>query len=367
MVKAQVLAGGRGKGKFTNGFQGGVHAASSSQEVEELASKMLGNKIITKQTGAAGKICNQVLVVERLMCDKETYFAIMMDRGRQTPMIVASSEGGVDIETTAKTNPDAIVTMPVDIITGVTEDMAKELASKMKFSPEAQPRAQQLILNMWKTFVGADATQVEINPLSETKDHNVLAMDAKLGFDDNADFRQKGIFEMRDKSQEDPDEVLASSYGLNFIKLDGTIGCLVNGAGLAMATMDIIKLYGGEPANFLDVGGTANPDSIKEAFGLILNDPKISAIFVNIFGGIVRCDDIAKGLVGVVKDSNIKVPIVARIQGTNEAEARKILSDSKMKIFSIPDLDQAAEKVCQVSKEYQDAHKYEHSFRICFR
>ncbi|KAI7341171.1 Succinate--CoA ligase [Hortaea werneckii] len=311
---------------------------------------MIGHKLITKQTGERGRICNSVLIVERKFARREFYLAVLMDRATQGPVIVASSQGGMDIETVAKEQPEAIITTKVDIHKGVTDEMAHEIASKLGFSEQCVPQAQDTIQKLYKIFMEKDATQIEINPMSETSDHQVLCMDAKLNFDDNADFRQEEVFSWRDVSQEDADEVKAAKSGLNFIKLDGDIGCLVNGAGLAMATMDIIKLNGGQPANFLDVGGGATPEAIKEAFELITSDPKVTAIFVNIFGGIVRCDDIAKGLVNVVDQMNLRLPVVARLQGTNVEAAQKVINDSGLKIFSIDDLQSAAEKSVQFSK-----------------
>ncbi|KAI5848170.1 hypothetical protein BZA05DRAFT_376451 [Tricharina praecox] len=350
VIKAQVLAGGRGKGHFENGLKGGVRVIYSPTEAKMFAGQMIGQKLITKQTGAAGKLCTSVYICERKFARREFYLAILMDRQTQGPVIVSSSQGGMDIEGVAKENPDAIITTPVDIHKGVTDEMATKIATDLGFSPQCIPEAVDTIQKLYKVFCEKDATQIEINPLSETVDHRVLAMDAKLGFDDNADFRQKEVFTWRDKSQEDPDEVKAGELGLNFIKLDGDIGCLVNGAGLAMATMDIIKLNGGEPANFLDCGGGATGQAIEEAFRLITNDPKVTAIFVNIFGGIVRCDAIAKGLIATVSNMNLRIPIVARLQGTNMAEAQQLIADSGLKIFSFEDLQAAAEKAVQFSK-----------------
>ncbi|KAF1932656.1 succinyl-CoA ligase beta-chain [Didymella exigua CBS 183.55] len=350
VIKAQVLAGGRGKGTFDNGFKGGVRVVYSPREAAILADQMIGHKLITKQTGAAGRLCNAVYIVERKFARREFYLAILMDRASQGPVIVASSQGGMDIETVAKETPEAIITTPIDIHVGVTDDIARNIATELGFSEQCIEDAKNTIQNLYKVFTERDATQIEINPLSETTDHQVLAMDAKLGFDDNADFRQKEVFEWRDVTQEDPDEVKAAKVGLNFIKLDGDIGCLVNGAGLAMATMDIIKLNGGAPANFLDVGGGATPEAIRQAFDLITSDPKVTAIFVNIFGGIVRCDAIAKGLIQVVESMNLKTPVIARLQGTNMEAAHKLLNDSGLKIFSIDDLQAAAEKSVQFSK-----------------
>ncbi|KAF1821237.1 succinate--CoA ligase subunit beta [Dissoconium aciculare CBS 342.82] len=350
VVKAQVLAGGRGKGHFDNGFKGGVRVVYSPREASVLAEQMIGHKLITKQTGERGRICNSVYIVEREYARREFYLAILMDRATQGPVIVASSQGGMDIETVAKETPEAILTTKVDINIGVTDEMATKIATDLGFSKQCIPDAVSTIQKLYKVFMEKDATQIEINPLSETSDHKVLCMDAKLNFDDNAEFRQKEVFDWRDPSQEDADEVKAGEAGLNFIKLDGDIGCLVNGAGLAMATMDIIKLNGGSPANFLDVGGGATPEAIKQAFDLITSDPKVTAIFVNIFGGIVRCDAIAKGLISVVESMNLRIPIIARLQGTNGEQAHKLINESGLKIFSIDDLQTAAEKSVQFSK-----------------
>lgn len=287
---------------------------------------MIGHKLITKQTGERGRICNSVYIVERKFARREFYLAILMDRQTQGPIIVASSQGGMDIETVAREQPHAIISTPVDIHVGVTDEMARKIATEIGFSEQCIDDATSTIQKLYKVFIENDATQIEINPLSETNDHQVLCMDAKLNFDDNADFRQKKVFEWRDVSQEDADEVKAAESGLNFIKLDGDIGCLVNGAGLAMATMDIIKLNGGQPANFLDVGGGATPAAIKAAFDLITSDPKVTAILVNIFGGIVRCDDIARGLIGVVESMNLRTPVIARLQGTNMELAHQLVS-----------------------------------------
>ncbi|ROT43579.1 succinyl-CoA ligase beta-chain [Sodiomyces alkalinus F11] len=350
VIKAQVLAGGRGKGTFDNGLKGGVRVIYSPTEAEMFAQQMIGHNLVTKQTGAGGRLCNAVYICERKFARREFYLAILMDRASQTPVIVSSSQGGVDIETVAKENPDAITTTYIDINTGVTDEIARGIAVKLGFTEQCVEAAKDTIQKLYKIFSEKDATQIEINPLSETSDHQVLCMDAKFGFDDNADYRQKEVFSWRDATQEDPDEVRAAQSGLNFIKLDGDIGCLVNGAGLAMATMDIIKINGGAPANFLDVGGGATPAAIKEAFELITSDAKVSAIFVNIFGGIVRCDHIAHGLINTVKALDLKIPIIARLQGTNVEAAHSIINDSGMKIFSIDDLQNAAEKAVQLSK-----------------
>lgn len=357
VIKAQALTGGRGKGVFDSGLKGGVKLISSPFEAKMYAEQMLHHKLITKQSGPAGKEVTAVYIVEREFVRREAYICILMDRGSQAPLIVASSQGGMDIEGVAKETPDAIKTFKVDIHQGVTDELALSVAKELGFSAKAVPKAAETVKNLYKIFITKDATQIEINPLAETTDHEVLAMDAKLAFDDNASFRQPEVWSYRDLSQEDPDEIEAANAGLNFIKLDGTIGCLVNGAGLAMATMDIIKLYGGDPANFLDCGGGATAKTIEKAFELITSDHKVTAIFVNIFGGIVRCDDIAKGLIAVTRHMNINIPLVVRLQGTNVSEAKQLISDSGLKIFSYEDLDEAAEKVCQLAKVVEMARK----------
>ncbi|ODQ66568.1 succinate-CoA ligase [Nadsonia fulvescens var. elongata DSM 6958] len=350
VIKAQALTGGRGKGTFDNGLKGGVKLISSPYEAKMYASQMVGHKLFTKQTGPAGKDVTAAYIVEREFVRREAYLAILMDRASQGPVIVASAQGGMDIEAVAHDTPDAIKSFKVDIHKGVTHELSLEIAQVLGFSSKAVPEAAVIIEKLYKVFQERDAVQIEINPLSETTQNKVMAMDAKLNFDDNADFRQTEVWSWRDLSQEDPQEVEAAKMNLNFIKLDGNIGCLVNGAGLAMATMDIIKLNGGTPANFLDCGGGATADAIKKAFELITSDPKVTAIFVNIFGGIVRCDNIAKGLIAVAQHMNINIPIVARLQGTNLEEAQRLISDSGLKIFSFGDLDEAAQKVCQFSK-----------------
>lgn len=350
VIKAQALTGGRGKGTFDSGLKGGVKLISSPFEAKMYAEQMLNHKLVTKQTGAAGKEVTAVYIVEREFVRREAYVAILMDRATQGPIIVASAQGGMDIEGVAAENPDAIKSFKVDIHQGVTDELATSVAQALDFSASAVPEAAETIKNLYKAFTERDATQIEINPLSETTDHKVLAMDAKLGFDDNASFRQEEVWSWRDLTQEDPQELEAAKWGLNFIKLDGSVGCLVNGAGLAMATMDIIKLNGGDPANFLDCGGGATEKAIEHAFEIITSDKKVTAIFVNIFGGIVRCDDIAKGLIAVTRHMDINIPIVARLQGTNFETAQELINNSGLKIFSFVDLDEAAQKVCQLSK-----------------
>lgn len=311
---------------------------------------MLGAKLITKQTGSQGRICNKVMIAEARKPAHEYYVAVLNDRVRQVPVLIASNQGGMSIEDVAKENPDAIITTPIPLEGGLDTSTAMEVARKLGFSASTQEKqAAETFVKLYKLFDEHDATQVEINPLAESEDGAVLCMDAKLGFDDNADFRQKEIFDMRDVSQEDPSEVQAGKYGLNFIKLEGNIGCLVNGAGLAMATLDVLSLNGGKPANFLDVGGGANTEAVKQAFEILLASKDVRAIFVNIFGGIMRCDVIAEGIVEATKQLDMKIPLVVRLQGTKEAEAKALIKESGLKIQAFDDLDIAAKKAVEAA------------------
>lgn len=348
VVKAQALTGGRGKGHFDSGLKSGVHMIETAEQARDLAKQMLGHKLITKQTGAAGKEVTAVYIVERKDAAHEAYLSIVMDRKNQSTMIIASSEGGMDIEGVAKSNPDAIKKYPVSIEEGVSDELATKIASQLGFTEGVVADAAKDIQTLFKIFKEKDATQIEINPFSETLDHKVMCMDAKFNFDDNAAYRQEEVFSWRDVTQEDPDEVTASKYGLNFIKLDGNIGCLVNGAGLAMATMDVVKLYGGAPANFLDVGGGATPETIEKAFELILTEDKVSAIFVNIFGGIVRCDYVAGGLIQATKNLGLTIPVVVRLQGTNLDIAKDMIKNSGLQLYMEDQLDDAAKKVVEL-------------------
>ena len=357
VIKAQVLAGGRGKGTFTNGLKGGVRTIFSPSEASMYAGQMLGQKLITKQTGEQGRICNAVYIVERLYARREYYFAILMDRGFQGPCLVASSQGGVDIESVAASNPEAIITSPVDLKTGLQMDQARDVAQKMGFTPGCIDAAAKNMINLYKLFMDKDCSLVEINPMAEDAHGKVICMDAKINFDDNAEFRQKEAFALRDVTQEDEREVAASKFNLNYIGLDGSIGCLVNGAGLAMATMDIIKLHGGEPANFLDVGGGATAAQVTEAFKIISADSKVSAILVNIFGGIMRCDVIAQGIIAAASQLDLRIPLVVRLQGTEVEAARKLIDESGMRIISEDDLDAAAKKATQLSNIVKMARK----------
>merc|ERR1719158_1869025 len=349
VVKAQVLAGGRGKGSFKGGYKGGVQLVYSPEEVETASKGMIGDFLITKQTGADGRICNSVMVTERKYTRKEYYIAIMNERAFNGPVIIASSEGGVNIEETAEKNPDAIVKFPIDVMEGLSKEGAKEIAVKVGINSAKIDDVAEILLNLYNLFVTKDASMVEITPFAEDNSGNFVCLDAKLKFDDNAEFRQKAVFDQRDWSQEDQREVAAAEYNLNYIALDGDIGCMVNGAGLAMATMDIIKLHGGSPANFLDVGGGATAKQVKEAFKIITGDPKVNALLVNIFGGIMRCDVIAEGIIAAARELNLHTPIVVRLQGTNVDEAKLMMKNSGMKIMSIDNLDEAAMIVARMS------------------
>ncbi|EFA82949.1 succinate-CoA ligase [Heterostelium album PN500] len=349
VVKAQILAGGRGKGVFSSGLKGGVHICNSPEEVKNYAKKMLGYTLVTKQTGPDGKVVNKIYIAERHYLRREMYFAILMDRKTGGPVMIASPEGGVDIETVARENPSAIFVEPIDIFKGVQPEQTARLAQKIGISPKNISKAQDQMQKLYNFFIKHDCTLVEINPLAETSSGDVLCMDAKLNFDDNAAFRQKEVFDLRDRTQEDPREVKASEYDLNYIGLDGSIGCLVNGAGLAMATMDIIKHYGGSPANFLDVGGGATQKQVTEAIKLISSDTKVKSILVNIFGGIMKCDIIALGIIAAVKELSIKTPLVVRLQGTNVESAKKIMEDSGLRLIAADDLDEAAEKAVRIA------------------
>ncbi|KAI0728605.1 succinate-CoA ligase [Fomitopsis betulina] len=350
VIKAQVLAGGRGKGKFDNGFQGGVHVVSSPEQAQEFATKMLGSKLITKQTGAAGRICNAVMLAERENASHEYYVAVLNDRNTEGPVLVASAQGGMNIEEVAAKDPSAIITTPINFERGLSKPEALDVAKKLGFKTDtALNEAADIFINLYKIFKEKDATQIEINPLGETTDGRVLCMDAKFGFDDNAEFRQKDIFALRDITQEEPSEVEAQKANLNFIKLDGNIGCLVNGAGLAMATMDVLALHGGNPANFLDVGGGATPETVKTAFSILLADPKVKSIFINIFGGIMRCDYIAEGVIRATKELGLTIPLVVRLKGTKEAEAKQMIRESGLKIMPFDELDDAAESAVQLA------------------
>ncbi|XP_078513455.1 succinate--CoA ligase [ADP-forming] subunit beta, mitochondrial [Lissotriton helveticus] len=350
VVKAQVLAGGRGKGTFEGGLKGGVKIVYSPEEAKDLASKMIGKKLFTKQTGEKGRICNHVFICERRYPRREYYFAITMERAFHGPVLIGSSQGGVNIEDVAAENPEAIVKEPIDIVEGIKKEQALRLAQKMGFEPSLVDEAAESMMKIYNLFMKYDATMVEINPMVEDSSGIVMCMDAKINFDSNAAYRQKEVFDLRDWSQEDERDRQAATADLNYIGLDGNIGCLVNGAGLAMATMDIIKLHGGTPANFLDVGGGATAQQVTEAFRLINSDKKVQAILVNIFGGIMRCDVIAQGIIIAVKDLELRIPIVVRLQGTRVDDAKALITDSGLKILACDDLDEAAKMVVKLSE-----------------
>ena len=350
VVKAQVHAGGRGKGTFKNGFKGGVHVVKSVEEVEEVAGKMLNQVLVTKQTGETGKLVSKIMVAEAVDLKKECYFAILQDRARECPVIVASTEGGMDIEEVAATRPEAIIREHIDPGLGILPFQALKIAVALGLTGPLLRQTTKLITNVYKLFTALDCSLVEINPLVVTTDDRVCALDAKFNFDDNALYRHPEIMEMRDETEEDPREVEAGKYDLNYIGLDGNIGCMVNGAGLAMATMDIIKYYGGEPANFLDVGGSATEEMVTNAFRILTSDKNVKALLVNIFGGIMRCDVIAQGIVAAAKNIDMKIPLVVRLEGTNVEIGKKILADSGISIIPADNLDEAAQKAVAAVK-----------------
>ncbi|XP_066587737.1 succinate--CoA ligase [GDP-forming] subunit beta, mitochondrial [Prorops nasuta] len=351
VIKAQVLAGGRGKGWFDNGFKGGVHLTKNPQAVEDLVKQMLGHRLITKQTSKDGILVQKIMVAESVNIARETYVCILMDRQHNGPVLIASPAGGMDIEAVAEKTPHLIKTLPLDIYYGIDDGIAQEVSEFLGFKdPDLQKKAMFELKNLWKLFVDIDALQVEINPLVETVERQVVAVDAKISFDDNAHFRQKDLFAIEDVSEKDPREVDASKYNLNYIGMDGNIGCLVNGAGLAMATMDIIKLNGGTPANFLDVGGNVQENQVYQAFRILSEDPKVKVILVNVFGGIVNCATIANGIIAASKNLGLKIPLVVRLEGTNVMEAKKILKESKLPILTANDLDEAAKKAVSCIK-----------------
>lgn len=304
---------------------------------------MLGQLLVTKQTGAAGKPVNTVLVAQKLNLINEMYFAILLDRASAGPMVIACSEGGTSIEDLAETHPDKIIRMKIDVETGLSEAQARDLADRLEVKGSISDAVAQLKA-LYDVFISSDCTMLEINPLAETAERMLIAADAKLNFDDNAEYRQKSLFALRDHAQEDPREVTAGKFDLNYIGLDGNIGCMVNGAGLAMATMDIISLHGAAPANFLDVGGNASEQQVVEAFKILTADTKVKALLVNIFGGIMKCDVIANGIVSAAKQVGLQVPLVVRLEGTNVEEGKKILEKSGMDIIAANDLDDAAKK-----------------------
>jgi len=345
VVKAQIHAGGRGKGTFKNGFNGGVHVRKTAGEVREVAAKMLGQILVTHQTGPAGRVVNKVLVAESAEIAREIYFAVLLDRATAAPLIVASTEGGVEIETVAAKSPEKIIREPIDPLAGLQPFQTRKLTKQLGLESSQLKNASRLFEGLYRTFIAFDCSMVEVNPLVVTSKGEVLALDAKFNFDDNALYRHPEIAAMRDIAEEDPREVEASRHGLSYIGLDGNIACLVNGAGLAMATMDIIKFYGGEPANFLDVGGGATEEQVTEAFKILISDKKVKAILVNIFGGIMKCDVIAQGIINAAKTVKLSVPLVVRLEGTNVELGKKKIADSGLAVIAADDLADAAQKV----------------------
>ena len=345
VVKAQIHAGGRGKG-------GGVKLARSIDEVRTLAGQILGMQLKTHQTGATGQKVRRLLVEEGADIAKELYVGMVVDRVSQRVVLMASSEGGMDIEEVAAHTPEKIHKVLVDPRTGLTDGEADDVARKIGIPEASVPQGRAMLQGLYRVFDETDASLAEINPMIVTRDGRVVALDAKLNFDANALYRHPDIVEMRDLDEEDPAEIEASRFDLSYISLDGDIGCLVNGAGLAMATMDTIKLFGGEPANFLDVGGGATAEKVTEAFKIMLRNPKLKAILVNIFGGIMKCDTIAEGVVAASKAVSLKVPLVVRMKGTNEELGRKILAESGLPIISAANMGDAAEKVVAATKAH---------------
>ena len=355
VVKSQIHAGGRGAGRFKDGDpdKGGVRLAKSIDEVSAHATAMLGRTLVTKQTGEAGKEVKRVYIEDGCDIAREIYLSILMDRVTSRITVMASTEGGMDIEEVAEKTPEKIIKVAIDPIFGMEGFYARQIAFGLGLEGKQIPSAVKLLTSMYKAFTELDASLIEVNPLVVTGSGDVIALDAKMNFDDNALYRHPEIAEMRDEDEEDPTELEASKHELNYIKLDGSIGCMVNGAGLAMATMDIIKLYGADPANFLDVGGGATKDRVTTAFKIILSDPNVEGILVNIFGGIMRCDVIAEGVVAAVREVSLQVPLVVRLEGTNVDLGKKILSESGLAIIAADNLADAAEKIVTAVKEAQ--------------
>ena len=351
VVKAQIHAGGRGKGTFANGFKGGVHICKTLGEVREIASKMLGQTLVTHQTGPAGRVVNRVLVAEAAKIAREIYFAIVRDRPTSAPLIVASTQGGVEIEAVAAKTPEKIIRESINPLAGLEPFQTRKLAKELGFESSQLKAASKSFEGLYRAFVGLDCSMVEVNPLVVTPKGEVLALDAKFNFDDSALYRHPEVVAMRDTAEEDPREVEASKHGLNYIGLDGNIACLVNGAGLAMATMDIIKFYGGNPANFLDVGGGATEEQVTEAFKILIADKRVEAILVNIFGGIMQCDVIAQGIIDAAKTVRLSVPLVVRLEGTNVKKGKQLLKESGLALITADDLADAAEKAVKAAKK----------------
>tara|TARA_B100000809_G_scaffold162012_1_gene159332 strand:+ start:663 stop:1829 length:1167 start_codon:yes stop_codon:yes gene_type:complete len=341
IVKAQIHAGGRGKG-------GGVKYCPTFEDAQNAANTILGMNLITHQTGPEGKMVNKILITEALDIEKEYYFAITFDRSKNSDVFIVSSEGGVDIEEVAENNPEKIIKAWIDDSTNSLDNAVKEIITSL--SLEKFQNVEEMFKNLYRCYLESDCSLLEVNPLVSTTDQEIIALDAKVDIDSNALFRHPEIATYHDKSEEDPLELKATEYGLNYIKLDGNVGCMVNGAGLAMATMDIVKYCGGEPANFLDVGGAANVETIKNGFKIILSDKNVKSILINIFGGIVRCDRVANGVIEAVKELELDVVVVVRLQGTNAKLAKKILDESDIKLISAETIDEAAKKAVEMIK-----------------
>ena len=353
VVKSQIHAGGRGKGKFKEaeaGDKGGVRLAKSVEEAEELARQMLGRTLVTHQTGPAGKQVNRIYIEDGSDIARELYLALLVDRGTSRISFVASTEGGMDIEEVAASTPEKIVSFSVDPASGLSDFHGRRVAFALGLEGQQVKQCVKLVKDLYRLFVAKDMEMLEINPLIVTTEGNIKALDAKMGFDNNALYRHADIMALRDETEEDPKELAASKFDLNYIALDGEIGCMVNGAGLAMATMDIIKLYGAEPANFLDVGGGATKEKVTEAFKIITSDPNVKGILVNIFGGIMRCDIIAEGIIAAVKEVGLKVPLVVRLEGTNVDLGKKIINESGLDVIAADDLSDAAQKSVKAVK-----------------
>ena len=353
VVKSQIHAGGRGKGKFVEaeaGEKGGVRLAFNKEDVFKFAEQMLGKHLVTAQTGKDGKQVNRLYIEDGADIDRELYLSLLIDRATGKPAFVASTEGGMDIEEVAHDTPEKILTLPIDPMAGVTDKDSAQLCDALKLEGSAREDGMKLFPILYKAFTEKDMSMLEINPLIVMEDGHLRVLDAKVSFDGNALFRHPDIVELRDKTEEDEKEIEASEWDLAYIALDGTIGCMVNGAGLAMATMDIIKLYGEEPANFCDVGGGAGKEKVAAAFKIIMKDPNVKGILVNIFGGIMKCDVIAEGVIAAVKETNLAVPLVVRLEGTNVDEGKAIIANSGLNVIPADDLDDAAKKITEAIK-----------------
>lgn len=350
VVKSQIHAGGRGKGKFIDGFQGGVKLAKNAEKAREYSKRMLGNILITHQTGKEGKKVEKVYITEASEIEKEYYLGIVLDRAKECNVIIASSEGGVEIEKVAANTPEKIFKVRVHPLMGLQKYSAREIGFSLGFSKETLNSFCDLLEKLYLAHIETDATLTEINPLITTKEGKIVVLDAKMNFDDNALFRHPEIESLRDITEEDPLEVEASKYDLNYIRLEGSIGCMVNGAGLAMATMDVITLEGGNPANFLDVGGSATTERVKNAFRILLMDKNVKSVLINIFGGIVRCDVIAEGVIGAAKETKVSLPVVVRLQGTNSEKGLQIIKNSGCNFITAKDLKEAASLAVRADK-----------------